>query len=757
MARVLAFLSLAVLAGGAAAGKGDDRKITEVVKLLQELLEKSKAEGDTERNLFAKYKCYCDTNEAQKKAEINSLNQEISILEAKIEELQASSGQLSKQVARLDKDMTQNKNDRTTATAIREKENAAFLAQEADLVSAIDQMNNAVKTLAEVAADQTLSVAGDHMQYMAEGSLIKFKSSVNSALLAASAFVTQKQVAPVDAFLQAPFTGSYSARSGEVVGILKSMRDTFKANLAAAREAEARAKEAYDKFMKEMKQAYDEMKTSYEDKQGQLGDNDDDLAAKRSQLVAAQTQLAAAEDFLSKLLDMCAAKKKQYEERVTLRAQEDAALSESISILNSDEAFATFGTVSATSKGVALIQLRRSTIRVHRQHAAVSSGEASAGVRRLRAQAFLQAGQADTNGAPLLTRILAMLQANNPFKTVVMEIGKMLGLIEAEEKADVEQKAWCDKEREDTNAAIERATNSIRQLTATISELNTTIHDPSTGLLAQIEATEQSLTENYNSQVTETKDRTEENMAYQKDIANLVEAEALVTKAIEILTKYYAQVAKMLEVSALVQVDKASGKDDPAPPDTWEDIYKGQSAEGGHGAIEMLEFILKESKAEEEKAHSDELASQHSYEDSMQELKDSETTLQETLVNLKETLAEKQKEKKMKEEDLEKTEAEKAALEAYLLKIKPGCDFITGNIDKRKASRVKETASLESARGLLQGSAVYKEAEADAHQESLGECQSICEKSEDHVDCKACLAKTSVPGYCAGHPATTGC
>mmetsp|Transcript_173101 Transcript_173101/g.555046 ORF Transcript_173101/g.555046 Transcript_173101/m.555046 type:complete len:340 (-) Transcript_173101:131-1150(-) len=339
-----------------------------------------------------------------------------------------------------------------------------------------------------------------------------------------------------------------------------------------------------------------------------------------------------------------------------------------------------------------------------------------------------------------------------------MEIGKMLGLIEAEEKADVEQKAWCDTEREDTNAAIERATNSIRELAATISQLNTTIHDPSTGLLAQIEGTEQSLTENYNSQVTETKDRTEENMAYQKDIANLVEAEALVTKAIEVLTKYYAQVAKTLEVPVLVQVAKASGKDDPAPPDTWEDTYKGQSAEGGHGAIEMLEFILKESKAEEEKAHSDEVASQHSYEDSMQELKDSEATLQETLVNLKATLAEKQKEKKMKEEDLEKTEAEKAALEAYLLKIKPGCDFITENIDKRKTSRVKETASLESARGLLQGSAVYKEAEAAAHQESLGECQSICEKSdEDHVDCKACLAKTSVPGYCAGHPGTRGC
>jgi len=766
MARALAFLALACLAGGAAAGKavqkseGEDRKITEVVKLLQELLEKSKAEGDTERNLFAKYKCYCDTNEAKKKAEIDSLNQEISILEAKIEELQASSGQLSKQVARLDKDMKQNEHDRTTATAIREKENAAFLAQEADLVSAIDQMKNAVKTLAEVGADQSLSVAADHTKYMAgfEGSLIKLKSSVNSALLAASAFVTQKQVAPVNAFLQAPFTGSYSARSGEVVGILKSMRDTFKANLAAAREAEARAKEAYDKYMKEMKEAYDEMKKSYEDKQGQLGDNDDDLAAKRSQLDAAQTQLAEAEDFLSKLVDMCAAKSKQYEERVALRAQEDAALSEAISILFSDEAFATFGTVSATSSGVALIQLRRSTIRVHRQHAAMSSDEASFGVRRLRAQTFLQAAQADTHGAPLLTRILAMLQANNPFKTVVEEIGKMLHLIEEEEKADVQQKEWCDKEREDTNEAIDEAKNSIRELENTISELNNTIHDPSTGLLVQIDNTEESLTENYNNQVSETKDRTEESTAYQKDIANLVEAAALVDKAIHVLTKYYATVAKTLEAPAFVQVAKSAGRDDPAPPETWEDTYKGQSAEGSHSAIEMLGFLLKNTQAEEKMAQLDELAAQHDYEDSMQGLKSSEAELQETLVNLKATLAEKAKELQMKNEDLVKTQAEFAALEAYLLKIKPGCEFITTHLEMRQGARTKETASLTSAKDLLKGSAVYKQAEEASHQETLGECKDICnEFGEANVKCMACLAKVTVPGYCAGHPAAEGC
>lgn len=41
------------------------------------------------------------------------------------------------------------------------------------------------------------------------------------ALMAASAFVSKKQLSKVDAFLQAPFTGAYTSQAGEVVGILK--------------------------------------------------------------------------------------------------------------------------------------------------------------------------------------------------------------------------------------------------------------------------------------------------------------------------------------------------------------------------------------------------------------------------------------------------------------------------------------------------------------------------------------------------------
>merc|ERR1719335_164695 len=102
------------------------------------------------------------------------------------------------------------------------------------------------------------------------------------------------------------------------------------------------------------------MKASYDDKQKELGDNDGELSSKKSQLAEAEKQKASDEEFLEKLLPLCEEKAKGYENRKLLRANEDAAIAEAISILNSDDAFATFGTVDATSTGAtqAFIQLR---------------------------------------------------------------------------------------------------------------------------------------------------------------------------------------------------------------------------------------------------------------------------------------------------------------------------------------------------------------------------------------------------------------
>jgi len=104
-----------------------------------------------------------------------------------------------------------------------------------------------------------------------------------------------------------------------------------------------------------------------------------------------------------------------------------------------------------------------------------------------------------------------------------------------------------------------------------------------------------------------------------------------------------------------------------------------------------------------------------------------------------------------------KTESEKLAIEQYLEKIKPGCDFITDNYEDREKSRGLETEALKKAVTLLKGTPAFTAAKATEKKKSWGKCRKICTRDEAHADCKACLADVSVPGYCAGHPGTAGC
>lgn len=339
-----------------------DRTITKVVKLLQEMLEKSQKEGDEERVIYAKFKCYCDTSEAEKKASIKEMTEKIDLLESQIAEIQGDTGGLSSECADLKTKMAENKAARDDATSVRKKEKKAFLDEEADLKEAIKDMKEAIEVLAKVGADQTKSDgAADNKKFMAgfKGSLLQ--TQAEAALQKVSSYMSPQQHGAAAAFLQAPFTGTYTSQSAQVMGMIKSMRDTFIKNLADARATEKAAQESYDKFMELKEEAFEEMKASYKDKQKGLGGNDGDLGSKRSQLEEAEKQKASDEEFLDELLPLCEEKAKGYAKRKLLRANEEAAIAEAISILNSDEAFATFGGVDATSSGgggLKFIQIR---------------------------------------------------------------------------------------------------------------------------------------------------------------------------------------------------------------------------------------------------------------------------------------------------------------------------------------------------------------------------------------------------------------
>merc|ERR1719333_1570941 len=141
----------------------------------------------------------------------------------------------------------------------------------------------------------------------------------------------------------------------------------------------------------------------------------------------------------------------------------------------------------------------------------------------------------------------------------------------------------------------------------------------------------------------------------------------------------------------------------------------------------------------------------------MAKLKKEEADAEKSLANLQEDLAEKENSLLEAKEDLKSTTKDKEAIEAYLLKIKPGRDFITTNFDLREKNRETEKTALEKAIKLIKDTPAYKSAESEATVESYGKCKEPCVKDEADVTCKACMADVTIPAYCAGHKGTKGC
>jgi chromosome segregation ATPase len=440
---------------------------------------------------------------------------------------------------------------------------------------------------------------------------------------------------------------------------------------------------------------------------------------------------------------MCEEKAKGYENRKVLRANEEAAIAEAISILNSDEAFETFGTVDATSKGktaAAFLQLR--SVRKH------VAGDAHS---RHLVQNLLKKASSEAPSSRI-SKILALVQAENPFSTVLDEIDKMIDLIIEEGKADKKNLDWCNAERKENNDSLDQKKRDIVSLEDRIDKLTTTIDDPKTGLKKQIEETELQLVQNDKSQKDETKERTDDNLSYQADIKNLVSAGGILKKALKVLKAYYDDLEKKLEAG------EAFVQEDPNPPEAWkgDGAYAGQKSQGGD-VVKMLEFILSETVKEEMTAHAEEEKAQADYEDSMTQLKKEQADAEKNLSDLQDNLATKQQELLEAQEDLKATTEDKEAIEAYLLKIKPGCDFITKNFDLREKNRKTEKEALEKAVKLIKATPAYKTAVNEATVESYGDCKEPCVADADDVKCKACMADVTIPAYCAGHKGTKGC
>merc|ERR1719189_56129 len=127
---------------------------------------------------------------------------------------------------------------------------------------------------------------------------------------------------------------------------------------------EEAAIKTYDELMESKGQEVEALTASIEEKMRLVGELGVDIIEMKEDLTDTEDQLIKDKDFLKNLESSCATKTKEWEERSKTRAEELTALSETIKILNDDDALDLFKkTLPSGSASFVQVQQSRSMLR----------------------------------------------------------------------------------------------------------------------------------------------------------------------------------------------------------------------------------------------------------------------------------------------------------------------------------------------------------------------------------------------------------
>merc|ERR1719324_1147548 len=250
-----AILLLAVMAspvsatGVAEASQAAANPIRKVVTMLQSMVKKVEAEGEKEKELFAKYMCYCKTSGGDLSKSISDAETKMPELESDIKEGEAKKKQLDEDLKQHQVDRSAAKEAMASATALREKEAAAYEKE-----SSSDAANIASVEKATVAIEKGMGSA--------------FLQTPFAAVLRRVA--EKRQEDDVVSFLSG--TEEYAPASGEITGILKTMHDEMTKDFAEEKAAEEAAIKAYDELMAAKTKEVNALTKAIEEKMTRVGE-----------------------------------------------------------------------------------------------------------------------------------------------------------------------------------------------------------------------------------------------------------------------------------------------------------------------------------------------------------------------------------------------------------------------------------------------------------------------------------------------------
>mmetsp|Transcript_18074 Transcript_18074/g.33620 ORF Transcript_18074/g.33620 Transcript_18074/m.33620 type:complete len:711 (+) Transcript_18074:71-2203(+) len=665
--------------------------IRRVVSLLQSMQKKITAEGEEELALFEKFGCYCETSGA-------SLKGSIALAEAKVPEVDSAISETVAKVAQLEEDLKQHQADRSaakdtmaSAKALRAKTAAAFAKDESELSTNIAALTKAISSI--------------------ESGMVGAFIQSSSAQALRRVIVDRVDMSDFDRQMVASFLGegshqAYAPKSGQIVGILKEIKDTMSKELSSATAAETASIKSYEALMAAKKKEILALTASIEDKTERLGEAKVLVVQLKQDLSDTEKALLDDKAFLAGLDKNCADKKAEHDENMKVRADELVAIADTIKVLNDDDALELFKKTLPGAGSASFVQM-----------------QARSGVTSFQRQRALQLIQSlhskDTASRVGIDFIvMAMKGKKVSFEKVLKMIDDMVALLGKEQTDDDDKKATCE-------LTFDKLEDKIKELGAGVSSLEVSIaqeEDLIATLTEEIKALAKSIADLDASVADATAQRKAEHAAFEELISSDQAAKELLAFAKNRLNKFYQPglyiAPPKVELSkedklyttfggelSLVQVSAHEHKSDsdvaPPPPPATAAAYK-KSADST-GVVYMIDTLIKDLTKEMTEAETAEKEAQADYETTMGESATKRAQDTKTMADKEAAKAEISADLLKHTDDKTATSQSLMATTKVLADMHGECDWLLQNFDVRKEARLGEVESLKQAKAVLSG------------------------------------------------------
>jgi len=685
-------LILGLSAIGSMAETTQANPIRKIVTLLQNMQKEIEAEGAKEKELFDKFMCFCSGNDGDLKKKAADATAQVEELAAKLKAEEAEKIQLGQDLIGHKKDREAAGSDIEEATMLREKEASEFAAEKADSETNIAAMAKAIPALEKGMGGAALlqMPAGNRLQ-----KIIESYPNMDSE--------DRKNVV---AFLQE--NGDYAPQSGQIVGILKGMKDDMEAELKDAIATEEKAIAGFAD-LKASKEKEIEMATeAIESKTGRSGEVAVSIVQTKDALEDTKEELGDVEKFITQLATECATKEKEWGERCKIRAEEVKAISEAVSILNDDDALDVF----KKARPSALVQQELGFLQK-------SNNPAS---KARKAQAVL-AVAAKSAHSPQLNLLLYTLTSQlkmsskgkaRGLESVIKMIDDMVVLLGKDQSGDDKSKTFCEDELEKTTDEQTAAKEKKAGIEAQIAEAT----DAVSALADEIATLEQDIKDLDKAVAQATEQRKEEHADFNEMMQLNEAAMQLIEKAKNRLHKFYnptlykappktenTMEEKIIIAGTFVQIKAHDEEDSDVAPPVAPEAPGGayQKSEKSAGVLGLMDMMVREIETDMKDAGYEEKTSQADYAKLMEESQETRAANSKGIVTKASSKATLEGKLEAAKEAFTAVSTDLDLIASTLGDLHMQCDFLLQNYDLRKEARTNEIESLKTAKAILSG------------------------------------------------------